>query len=89
MLLLALLTTCLSGCVTLAPEAQALRTTREPNDVRGCTILGTVEPRPPFASHGDAIRRLQNDAAGKGADTLLVTSSVMSVTGVAYRCHAG
>ena len=80
------LVSALYGCVTLAPEAQSLRVTRDGADVAGCKILATVEGHPPYIGPNDAMNQLRNQAAARGGNVLLVTSFSFTVTGVAYRC---
>lgn len=76
----------LAGCVTLAPEAESLRVTRDGAEVAGCKILGTVEGHPPYIGPNDAMNQLRNQAAAQGGNVLLVTSFSFTVTGVSYRC---
>lgn len=78
-----------AGCVTLAPEAARVKVTKEPAEVAGCTILGTVRAKPPYVGQQDGMRQLQNEVAGLGGNVLFVTSYNVSATGMAYRCEPG
>ena len=81
-----LLQLCLGGCVTLAPEAEKVRVTRNPDDVKGCRVLGAVEAHPPYVGQQDGMNQMRNNAAGMGANALFVTSYNVTATGMAYRC---
>jgi Domain of unknown function (DUF4156) len=74
------------GCVTLAPEAEQIKVTREAADVKGCKILGTVEAHPPYVGQQDGMNQMRNNAAGLGANILFVTSYNVTATGMAYLC---
>lgn len=76
----------LSGCVSLAPEAEGVRTTKIASDVAGCTVLGTVEAHPPYVGPNDGMNQMKNQAAGLGGNVLFVTSYNVTATGMAYRC---
>jgi hypothetical protein len=78
-----------SACVTtLAPGASDIIVTRKPADVEHCSPLGTVGSAAQGLP-GDDIRELRNQAVGAGADTILITSPILSTSGtsgLAYRC---
>jgi hypothetical protein len=78
-----------TGCVSIAPQAEAIRVTSVGADVGQCKILGTVESYPPYMFPSDGVNQLRNSAAALGADTLLLTSSgaLRGKTGMAYRCN--
>lgn len=76
----------LVGCVSLAPEAQAVLVTKSAGDVEGCTVVGTVEAHPPYVGPNDATNQLKNQVAGLGGNALFITSSALTATGMAYRC---
>ncbi len=77
----------LTGCTTtLAPQAEAIKTTRDPKDVESCEVVGTVEAHPPYTYPGDDLKQLKNKALPLGADTIFVTGRSGTVLGVAYRC---
>lgn len=76
----------LAGCVTLAPEAESMKVTRDAADVKGCKILGAVEAHPPYVGQQDGMNQLRNNAAGLGGNVLFVTSYNVTATGMAYRC---
>ena len=76
---------------TLAPGADKVRITKVSSDVSGCTAVGNVKaPRNSDGSidavDSDAV--LRNQTIGLGGNTILGTSSVLSVLveGIAYRC---
>ena len=74
------------GCVRRAPEAMLVKITTAPADVAGCQILGTVRAQPPYVTPKDGLHQMQNEVAGRGGDTLFVTTYHMTATGMAYRC---
>src|ERR1039457_1918747 len=76
----------LTGCVPLAPEAQAVKVTRNPEDVAGCKILGTVKSEPPYVAPKDGMHQMQNNTAGLGGNVLFVTSYNVTGTAMAYQC---
>jgi hypothetical protein len=83
----ALTATLLASCTTLAPGAREIMVTRNPADVTHCSPLGSVGAVSEVP--GDDIRELRNQAVGAGADTVLITSSIIfnsGTTGLAYRC---
>lgn len=75
------------SCVTLAPEAERVRVTRDKADVVGCTALGFVDAQPPFVGPDDAKNEMRNKAGVLGADVLLITNYGMKADGVAYDCR--
>jgi len=85
----ALTITLLTGCMTtLAPGASEIVVTRKPADVAQCSPLGVVQGGPPEFP-GNDIRELRNQAMAAGADTVLITSSILTSSGsggLAYRC---
>jgi hypothetical protein len=85
----ALTVTLLSGCATtLAPGASEIVLTRHPADVIHCSPLGSVQGGPPEFP-GNDLRELRNQAVGAGADTVLITSPILTNSGsggLAYRC---
>jgi len=77
----------ISSCTTaLAPQAESIKTTRNPSDVADCKSLAIVEAQPPYMWPGDDLKQLKKQAAPLGADTIFVTGRVNHVVGVAYRC---
>lgn len=87
----ALTATFLASCTTLAPGASEIIVTRKPADVEHCSPLGSVQSAAQGVP-GDDIRELRNQAVGAGADTILITSSILSnsgTSGLAYRCKQG
>ena len=91
----------LAACVTthLTPEGEAVRVTSNPETVKGCTSLGEIAADDKMnggmigqmAAEENANRRLRNDAAKLGANTVLLASSTTGmsgsrVRGEAYRC---
>jgi hypothetical protein len=74
-----------AGCVSMTPEARAVRLTREKADVNGCKEIGGVNAY--FAlSFRASSERLQMAAAEAGADTVLVTSDPGDRSGTGYDC---
>ena len=84
-----LLAVLLAACVSLAPEAKLVKVTKNPADVSGCRILGTVESSPPYVGPKDGMHQMQNKVAGLGGNVLFVTSYNVTGTGMAYRCGTG
>ena len=80
------LSTLLSGCVSLAPEAEKVKVTKSASDVEGCRILGAVDAHPPYVGPNDGMNQLKNNTAGLGGNVLFVTSYNVTATGMAYRC---
>lgn len=98
-----LLSMMLFSCVTttLSPAAERVRVTSNPEAVRGCTLVGELRGADHmnggFAGQGaaeeNAMRRLKNEAAEKGADTVLIITSTTNtsgstIRGEGYRCGA-
>ncbi len=81
----------LTACVTAAPGAAAVRITRKPGDVSGCTVVGNIttahEVQGP-SQIADSATELRNQAVGLGGNVVFVTAAVAGVPaeGVAYRC---
>jgi hypothetical protein len=75
------------GCVTLTPEGDGGRYTRNQQATAGCKFLGDV------SGLGESVdvehRRLRNNAAKLGADLVLDTThrGEAAVRGEAYRCE--
>jgi hypothetical protein len=80
----ALMIVLISGCTTLAPGAKEIIVTRNTADVQNCRVLGSV------GSANGGVDELRNQALGMGADTILITSWVLSTetAGLGYRCSA-
>jgi len=85
----ALTITLLSGCVTtLAPGASEVVVTRNPALVARCSPLGSVQGAPGDFP-GNDIKDMRNQAVAAGADTVLITSPILTnlgAGGLAYRC---
>jgi uncharacterized protein YbjQ (UPF0145 family) len=92
-----------SGCVTtdLNPGAEKVRITSNPEVVRGCKFVGEVTGADRMnggtmgqgAAEENANRRLRNNAAAMGADTVFVGVSTTNTSGSvqrgeAYQCGA-
>jgi hypothetical protein len=75
-----------AGCVSLAPGADQVKITKNAADVAGCAAVGNVAGHPPYAAPSDAMHQMQNQVVGLGGNDLLVTSDLVSATGVGYRC---
>lgn len=78
-----------SGCatgVTLAPGAEQVKITRAPTDVASCIVVGNVDGENGSGLTIDGIRQMQNQTAGVGGNTVLVTSNLSPQKGIAYRC---
>jgi len=76
-----------TSCVSLAPEAKLVQITKNPVDVTGCKILGTVGSTPPYVGPRDGMHQMQNKVAGLGGNVLFVTSYNVTGSGMAYRCE--
>jgi hypothetical protein len=84
----------LAACVThLAPGAEKVRLVRDASAVTGCKVVGSVTSSYEFgeATMGkDYNKFIKNQAFGLGADTVLLTNSMLTMpSGVAYRCASG
>jgi hypothetical protein len=78
-----------SGCTTLAPQAEHVRITREAADVAACKAVGDVHSTPPYALPNEDYKQLRNAAVALQADTVLVTTRAVISRGVAYQCAHG
>lgn len=80
----------LSACsqITLAPGAEAIRFTKNADEVRACEILGSVDGLMGIADGNSRYdeNQLRNKALAMRADTVLITSRIVNANGVAYRC---
>jgi hypothetical protein len=88
LLLISVLSGCLSANVTLAPGADKIKVTKSPTDVASCVAVGNVDGRNASGLTSDGVRQMQNQTLGVGGNVLLVTSE-LSQKGIAYRCDAG
>lgn len=95
----------LSACVTaqLSPEAERIRLTDNPDVVKPCRFVANVEGSDSMnggllgqgAAEENAMRRMKNAAAEKGANTLYITKgdgakfSGSKQRGEAYSCPVG
>jgi uncharacterized protein YbjQ (UPF0145 family) len=94
----------LAGCVTtdLSPAGEKVRMTSNPEVVRPCKFVGEVTGADRMnggtmgqgAAEENANRRLRNNAAAIGADTVFVGTSTTNTSGSvqrgeAYLCGAG
>lgn len=82
-----------SACSSMStkPEAKNVKVTRE-KPTGECTSLGKIEGRTnsTTGTADDALKDLQQEAANKGANQLVVeqySASGQSVTGIAYKCE--
>ncbi len=90
-----------AGCVTtqLTPGAEQVRVTSNADAVRGCKLVGELRGADHMsgglggqgAAEENAMRRLKNEAAAKGADTVLIVTSTTNtsgstIRGEGYRC---
>src|SRR6266851_4700198 len=77
---------------TLLPQAESVRWTKNPEEVRDCQLLGPVQAEPPFGTPDSPHIKLRNEAAALGGDTVLQTSGAnllgKSWKGYAYKCGA-
>lgn len=88
----------LSGCVTtdLTPDAEKVRITSNPDVVRGCKFVGEVTGADRMnggtmgqgAAEENANRRLRNNAAAMGADTVFIGASTTNTSGSVQRGEA-
>ena len=89
----------LGGCVALTPQGKEVRITEDENVVKGCQYLGSV--RAADRLNGGVLGqdiadrnvegRLQNRAAEKGGDTVLMKMHSSGISGASgrgevYRC---
>jgi hypothetical protein len=93
-LLIVLAPLILAACATtLAPGAENVRLVRDARVVTGCNVVGSVTSSYDFgeATLGkDYNKFIKNQAFGLGADTVLLTNSMLTMpSGVAYRCASG
>jgi uncharacterized protein YbjQ (UPF0145 family) len=87
-----------AGCVTtdLTPEAERVRITSNPEVVRPCKFVGEVTGADRMnggtmgqgAAEENANRRLRNNAAAMGADTVFVGTSTTNTSGSVQRGEA-
>ena len=82
------------GCSSMSnlPEKENVKVSREKPSDKECKSLGKVEGRTNKinGTQEDALADLQNEAAHKGANYLMVeqySANGQSVTGIAYRCE--
>ena len=76
-----------TGCVTLAPQANVIQITKNPDDVAKCTVLGEVFAHPPYVMPNEDFKQMRNNAVLLHADTVLVLSRLVVSKGMAYKCH--
>jgi hypothetical protein len=82
-----------SGCVTLTPEAQAVRVTTNADAVRGCKFIGNVRDEGTSVMP-DPVHRVEDmmkkKTAALGGNVLMIinmtSAETISGTGEAYRC---
>jgi hypothetical protein len=76
-----------AGCATvpLSPGAEQVKVTRHAADVAACASVGNLSTPSMMMTDPDAERQMQNETLGLGGNVLLLSSSV-SRTGIAYRC---
>ncbi len=74
------------GCVSVKPEAEEVRLTRDSKAVEGCREVGSVQSWISF-SFNDARNQLRNKASRLGGDTVLVSSTFGEDVGTAYDCR--
>lgn len=85
----------LTGCLTLTPEAQAVRVTNNADAVRGCRFLGNVRDEG-TQMMPDPVHRVEDMLKGKtaalGGNVLMITNmtsgDTVSGSGEAYSCPA-
>jgi outer membrane lipoprotein SlyB len=76
-----------TGCTTLAPHAEDVRTTSHAEEVAHCTAMGSVRSVPPYIMPNEDLKQLRNKAVALGADTVLITGPrLISTAGIAYKC---
>lgn len=86
-LMLTVFAAAISGCATLAPEAERVQVLAKGADTSRCELLGEVTANPPFVGPRDYLVRLRNSVAATGGNALFVTNASMGpATGMAYRC---
>ena len=80
-----------TGCVTLAPGANQVKVTKNPQDVAACKAVGNIQV--PTTAGGtvdmaNAANQFRNQVVGLGGNTGLVTAGLVGVPsqGIAYQC---
>ena len=80
-----------TGCVSLAPGADQVKITKNPQDVASCKAVGNIKV--PTTSQGNvdianAQRQFRNQVVGFGGNTGLVTFGLIGAPseGIAYHC---
>jgi hypothetical protein len=87
--ILIVLATCLYGCFSLSPGGERVALVDDITRVQPCRSVGQVSAAPPFMWPDDWKKKLRNQAAERGADTVYAKSpglSVGSVDGEAFVC---
>jgi hypothetical protein len=90
----------LGGCASMTPAGEQVRVTTNPEIVKGCEYLGEVKGADHMwggafgqgAAEKNAHKRLKNNAAEMGADTVLLATDHTGFSGSvkrgeAYRCR--
>ena len=88
----------LQGCgtlVTLAPQADHVRVTKDARDVSACQAVGNVDAHDYALDPQNAMRQMRNETVGLNGNTLFVTFDPADhaidppgtyAKGIAYRC---
>jgi hypothetical protein len=66
--------------------ANRVKVTKNTADISGCIVLGSVAGRAPYEGRKDAVNQMRDQVVGLGGNVLLITSTFITQTGVAYRC---
>jgi hypothetical protein len=75
-----------TGCVAHAAGASRVKVTKNTADISACVVLGAVAGRAPYEGSKDAVNQMRDQVVGLGGNVLLITSTFITQTGVAYRC---
>lgn len=83
----------LAGCTSLTPQAKLVRVTEDANVVQGCKYLGAVRASDRMnggllgqdIADSNVEKRLQNKAAEKGGDTVLMKMHSSGTSGASGR----
>jgi len=75
-----------TGCVSHAFGAHRVKVTKNAADVSGCVAKGSVAGQAPYEGPKDAVNQMRDQVVGLGGNVLLITSTFITQTGVAYRC---
>jgi hypothetical protein len=89
------------GCTSLTPQGSSVRITSNPDVIKGCEYIGEVKGSDRMGggwsgqglAESNAHKRIKNNAAAMGADTVLLVTDQTGFSGSvkrgeAYKCGA-